>query len=74
MSSKMKQKMIYISDELHEALRTEDNASALVGRLLTEHYNFKELKDLSPEEIDKRIQILKTKLEAKRKIEAIQNG
>ena len=34
----MKNKMIYISDEIHFKLLKEDNASQLIEKLLREHY------------------------------------
>lgn len=33
-----KQKMIYVSDELFELLKKEDNASTLISRLLNDYY------------------------------------
>jgi hypothetical protein len=47
----MKQKMLYITDELYIRLKNEDNASALIVKLLNSYYqtnltNLKELKDL----------------------------
>jgi hypothetical protein len=70
----MAQRYIYLSDELNTRLKEEENASALIVRLLVEHYQLKDIKEMTPEEIDKRIATLKIKLEAKKKIEAIQNG
>ena len=45
----MAQRMIYVSDVLQELLRGASNASALVSKLLTDHYA-----GISPEEAIKR--------------------
>jgi uncharacterized small protein (DUF1192 family) len=70
----MAQRYIYIQDELNNRLKEEDNASALISELLREHYQLKDARELSPEELDKRIAILKAKIEAQNKIKAIENG
>jgi hypothetical protein len=51
----MKQKMIYISDELYDLLSKELNGSRLIEKLLREHYDLKENKysKLTTEELIK---------------------
>jgi len=53
----MKQKMIYISDELHSWLKDEPNVSNLIERLLRENYFNKKKKglydDLKVEQLEK---------------------
>lgn len=53
----MKQKMIYITDEMHEALKDESNASQLIEKLLREHYLFKKPESNKAEEIKKELQM-----------------
>ena len=61
----MKVKQISLSDELHERLSREDNASALVSRLLTKHYEIDSLKGLTLEEV----RALKEKYAKKQELE-----
>ena len=68
----MKQKMIYISDELFEALKKE-KASALIARLLNEHFKMLDTKKLPLEERKKALAIQKIELEALKKIEELKN-
>jgi hypothetical protein len=70
----MVNKTISLPEEVAKRLLEEDNASALISELLRDHYSLKDAKELTPEEIDKRIAVLKIKLEAKKKIENIENG
>lgn len=51
----MPNRYIYISDELNERLRQEKSASALISRLLTEHYIEPELEKKKEEEKEKEV-------------------
>ena len=42
----MKQKMIYIEDDLFSQLSLEENASALISQLLNQHYDSLKKKEL----------------------------
>ena len=53
----MAQRYIYIQDELNNKLKNEENASALIQRLLYEHYKFSNI--ISSKDIDKRITEIK---------------
>ena len=63
----MKQKMIYISDEMFEALKKE-NASALVERLCQEYFKKADLKNMTPEQRAERIKVLEIEIEAEKKL------
>jgi len=63
----MKQKMIYISDEMFEALKQE-NASALIERLCREHFKSQDTKTMTEEQRQIRIKELEIKLEAMKKL------
>ena len=69
----MKIKQVYISDDNFNALK-DINASALVNKLLTNHFGNADTNKMTFEEKQKEIAILEAKIEAKKKIEAIQNG
>lgn len=49
----MKQKMIYISDELFEKLKDEDNASQLIEHTLRDYYKFNT--KIQKDDIDEKI-------------------
>jgi predicted aspartyl protease len=70
----MKQKMIYISDEIFEQLKGSENASALVEKLCREHFQSTEVKTMTPEQRSKRIAILEIELEAMRKKKEVENA
>ena len=65
----MKQKTIYISDELFEWLKDEDNASQVIERLLREHHFNKKEKSIYE---DKDIEQLQKLLELEIKKEEIE--
>lgn len=65
--------MFYISDEVREELKKEENRSELINKLLKEHYSKTKFDNLSKEEILKAIAIKKLELETAKKIEVIEN-
>lgn len=75
----MVNKTISLTEETFDRLKTEDNASALIERLLKEYYQYN---ITNPEEINKRIQKLKEKKNLKngeldkeiQKLQKIQNS
>jgi hypothetical protein len=69
----VKNKTICIDDEIFNRLGQEENASALINRLLVEHFKTNATKELSLEERKKNLMIKKIELEALKKMEAIQN-
>ena len=70
----MAQRYIYLSDELNNKLKEEENASALIQQLLTDYYEMEKTRQMTPEEIDKKIKILEIKLEAKKKISELEDA
>lgn len=66
--------MFYIDEDNANSLRNEENRSLVVNKLLREHYATCDIKKLTPEEIDKRIAVLKIKLKAKEEIAKLENG
>jgi len=77
--------MITIDLELNEKLKTEKNASDLIRNLLIKHYEQEKLKDLSDEELEKMLEVIKIEKdhkekmdkihdETKKKIEEVKNG
>jgi hypothetical protein len=64
-----------IETELVEKLKTEKiNASELVNQLLTEYFNKKDNKNLSLEELQQKLALIKLDREYKSKMENIKNG
>ena len=70
----MAQRYIYLSEELNQKLKEEDNASKLIQELLNEHYRKLDPNTMTPEEIRTQIQIRKTQEEFKAKMEKLKNG
>ena len=70
----MAQRYIYLSEELNQKLKEEDNASKLIQELLIEHYRKLDPNTMTPEEIRTQIQIRKTEREFRAKMEKIKNG
>ena len=66
-------KMISIPDELAIKLKEEANASALIVRLLNEYYEMEKTRQLTPEEIDRKIKILEVRMEAEKRIKELEN-
>jgi len=58
-----------LEQEIVAKLKTEENASALIERLLSQHFEM--TRKRSPEEIRQEIAIKKIELDAMKKIEAI---
>ena len=59
----MAQRYIYLQDELNNKLKEEENASALISRLLNEHYKFSKVETMAEiEEAEKQIQDKRNKL------------
>ena len=59
----MAQRYIYLQDELNNKLKVEENASALIQRLLYEHYKFSKVETMEEiEEAEKQIQNKRAKL------------
>lgn len=69
-----KQKMIYISDEMFEELRKEENASALIVRLLMEHFASTNIKKMTPEQREEKIKILEIEIAAEKAVREVKNG
>ena len=70
----MVNKTISLSREIFDKLAKEDNASALIERLLREHFKTMNDEQMTPEERQKRIALLKVEIEAAKKAEEIMNG
>ena len=71
----MKANKIFSLDvEMITALKEEDNASALVNRLLKEHYDKDRLDNMSREELDKELRALHILKEAEEMAKEVRNG
>ena len=65
----MKQKTLYLPDDVHTKLGAVDNASKLVTDLLTKHFEFKDLRNLSIPELERQIKIEERKAQLKKELE-----
>ena len=70
----MAQRYIYLSDELNNKLKSEENASALITKLLIKHYEQKEFRSMTEQELKLFIQIEKMKKELAEKIAKLEDG
>ena len=70
----MAQRYIYLSEDLNNKLKEEDNASALIQKLLTEHYKEHSIDTMSKEQLIKAIKIAELKEEMAKKIKELEIG
>ena len=68
---------VYIYQDNEDNLKKEENVSALINQLLREYFKSKDsnvqMHNMSIEEAQKRIEILKIEIEAERKIKELKN-
>ena len=69
-----KQKMIYLSDDIHKLLSKEQNASNLVEGLLRQYFNTTKIELMSEEELKKFIALKELEKDYNTKLEEINNG
>ena len=67
----MAQRYIYLSDELNQKLKKEENASGLIQNLLMMHYSEDNIRMLSKEELDLLIKKEEAKQEYENKIKEL---
>jgi hypothetical protein len=64
---------VYIYDDVEEKLKKEENVSALINRLLREHFAKNSIDTLTLEQKEKLLEIKRIELEAHKKIAEVQN-
>lgn len=69
-----KARYIYFDDEINEMLGKENNKSALINRLLKEHYEKTELKMMSREQLAIELKKAQIREEMEIKIKEVENG
>lgn len=69
----MATRYIYLSDELNNRLKTETNASQLITQLLNKHYETLKINNMTKEQKEKRLEYLKLKVLADKKLKELQN-
>ena len=69
-----KARYIYFEDVIDEQLVKVQNRSRLINDLLRDYFKEQDFKQLTPEELQKKIDIAKIKQEMELKIKEVQNG
>lgn len=64
-------KQIYFQDEINERLNNESNKSALINRLLKEHYEKDDIMQMNKEQLEIELEIRKLDRETKAKLEEL---
>ena len=67
-------KNIYFQDDIAENIKEVENLSKLINELLRDHFKTTVEKQLTPEELDKKIALLEIQVEANKKIEELKNA